>query len=168
MSQKISDHYLAQHPSGCQVKDRTGRTGRRDDHLDGARPAPGNGSAAEGHRPSLERDFSRFTSCLNRLVRTRMLGGVGAGEGNLPGYPIGCRSHWVSKPTAERAALRLQPQDMAGTLGTERARGKPHQISCAIPEDSFSPVPPERQASFAAYTACHSHRLLILKGRTCP
>ena len=29
-----------------------------------------------------------FTSCLNRLVRTRMLGGVGAGEGDLPGYPI--------------------------------------------------------------------------------
>jgi hypothetical protein len=28
-------------------------------------------------------------SNLNRLVRTRMLGGVGAGEGNLPGYPIG-------------------------------------------------------------------------------
>jgi hypothetical protein len=27
-------------------------------------------------------------SCLNRLVRTRMLGGVGAGEGDLPGYPI--------------------------------------------------------------------------------
>ena len=27
-------------------------------------------------------------SDLNRLVRTRMLGGVGAGEGNLPGYPI--------------------------------------------------------------------------------
>src|SRR2546425_5727618 len=27
-------------------------------------------------------------SCLNRLVRTRMLGGGGAGEGNLPGYPI--------------------------------------------------------------------------------
>jgi hypothetical protein len=27
-------------------------------------------------------------STLNRLVRTRRLGGVGAGEGNLPGYPI--------------------------------------------------------------------------------
>ena len=27
-------------------------------------------------------------SDLNRLVRTRMLGGVGAGEGDLPGYPI--------------------------------------------------------------------------------
>src|SRR5712692_11097503 len=27
-------------------------------------------------------------SFLNRLVRTRMLGGVGAGEGDLPGYPI--------------------------------------------------------------------------------
>ena len=24
----------------------------------------------------------------NRLVRTRMLGGVGAGRGNPPGYPI--------------------------------------------------------------------------------
>jgi hypothetical protein len=27
-------------------------------------------------------------SDLNRLGRTRMLGGVGAGEGDLPGYPI--------------------------------------------------------------------------------
>src|SRR5712692_9372319 len=27
-------------------------------------------------------------SDLNRLVRTRMLGGVGAGEGDLPGYPM--------------------------------------------------------------------------------
>ncbi len=27
-------------------------------------------------------------SNLNRLVRTRMLGGGGAGEGDLPGYPI--------------------------------------------------------------------------------
>lgn len=27
-------------------------------------------------------------SNLNRLVRTRRLGGVGAGEGNLSGYPI--------------------------------------------------------------------------------
>jgi hypothetical protein len=70
------------------VKDRTGRTRRRDDRLDRARPALGNGSAAEGHRPSLERTSARFTSCLNRLVRTRMLGGVGAGEGDLPGYPI--------------------------------------------------------------------------------
>ena len=70
------------------MKDRTGRTRRRGDRLDRARPAPGDRSAAEGHRPRLERDCSRFTSCLNRLVRTRMLGGVGAGEGDLPGYPI--------------------------------------------------------------------------------
>ena len=70
------------------MQDRTGRTRRRDDHLDEARLVPGNGSAAEGHRPSLERDCSRFPSALNRLVRTRMLGGVGAGEGDLPGYPI--------------------------------------------------------------------------------
>ena len=70
------------------MKDRTGRTRRRHDHLDEARPEPGDDFAAEGHRPSLERDCSRFPSCLNRLVRTRMLGGVGAGEGDLPGYPI--------------------------------------------------------------------------------
>jgi hypothetical protein len=34
---------------------------------------------------SLERACSSAT---NRLVRTRMLGGVGAGRGNPPGYPI--------------------------------------------------------------------------------
>jgi hypothetical protein len=28
-------------------------------------------------------------SALHRRVRTRLLGGVGAGEGDLPGYPIG-------------------------------------------------------------------------------
>ena len=33
-------------------------------------------------------------SDLNRLVRTRMLGGVGAGESDLPGYPI--RHLWSS------------------------------------------------------------------------
>ena len=38
--------------------------------------------------PAWSEIFSRFPSCLNRLVRTRMLGGVGAGEGDLPGYPI--------------------------------------------------------------------------------
>ena len=38
--------------------------------------------------PALSEIFPRFPSCLNRLVRTRMLGGVGAGEGDLPGYPI--------------------------------------------------------------------------------
>ena len=27
-------------------------------------------------------------SALNRLVRTHLRGGVGAGEGDLPGYPI--------------------------------------------------------------------------------
>src|SRR5215813_14671721 len=49
----------------------------------------GNGSAAEGHQASLEREYSRFPSCLNRLVRTRMLGGVGrAVSGDRP-YPIG-------------------------------------------------------------------------------
>ena len=87
--QKSAEVILAQHPSGCRVKDRTGRTRRRDDHLDRARPAPGNGSAAEGHRPSLERDCSRFTSCLNRLVRTRMLGGVGRAVSDDRPYPIG-------------------------------------------------------------------------------
>jgi len=36
---------------------------------------------------------------LNRLVRTRMLGGVGAGEGDLPGYPI---SLTIRRPQAGR------------------------------------------------------------------
>ena len=39
-------------------------------------------------RVSIDPIFS--LSDLNRLVRTRMLGGVGAGEGDLPGYPIRC------------------------------------------------------------------------------
>ena len=63
-------------------------TRKRDDHLDEARPEPGSGLAAEGHRPSLERDFSRFTSDLNRLVRTRMLGGVGRAVSNDRPPPI--------------------------------------------------------------------------------
>ena len=32
--------------------------------------------------------FSRFPSCLNRLVRTRMLGGVGRAVSNGRPYPI--------------------------------------------------------------------------------
>src|SRR5215471_3180234 len=59
--QKSAEVILARCPEG-RVKDRTGRTRRRDDRLDRARPAAGDGSAAESHRPSLERDFSRFTS----------------------------------------------------------------------------------------------------------
>ena len=35
--------------------------------------------------PTWERANS---SSVNRLVRTRLLGGVGAGSGNAPGYPI--------------------------------------------------------------------------------
>ena len=38
--------------------------------------------------PALSETALTSLSNLNRLVRTRMLGGVGAGEGNLPGYPI--------------------------------------------------------------------------------
>jgi len=40
--------------------------------------------------PALSEDPLDLTSLsdLNRRVRTRMLGGVGAGEGDLPGYPI--------------------------------------------------------------------------------
>jgi hypothetical protein len=38
--------------------------------------------------PALSETALTSLSCLNRLVRTRMLGGVGAGEGDLPGYPI--------------------------------------------------------------------------------
>ena len=49
---------------------------------------PGIGSTAAGHRPSLERDCSRFPSDLNRLVRTRMLGGVGRAVSNDRPYPI--------------------------------------------------------------------------------
>ena len=38
--------------------------------------------------PALSELALTSLSDLNRLVRTRMLGGVGAGEGDLPGYPI--------------------------------------------------------------------------------
>jgi hypothetical protein len=38
--------------------------------------------------PALSETTLTSLSILNRLVRTRMLGGVGAGEGDLPGYPI--------------------------------------------------------------------------------
>jgi len=38
--------------------------------------------------PALGETCLTSLSDLNRLVRTRMLGGVGAGEGDLPGYPI--------------------------------------------------------------------------------
>ena len=38
--------------------------------------------------PALSEPALTSLSNLNRLVRTRRLGGVGAGEGDLPGYPI--------------------------------------------------------------------------------
>ena len=38
-----------------------------------------------------EKNFSSL-SCLHRLVRTRLLGGAGAGESDLSGYPIGRQS----------------------------------------------------------------------------
>ena len=73
------------------MQDRTGRTRRREATLAEDRPAPGDGFAADEQRPRLEGGSLELTllSCLNRRVRTRMLGGVGAGEGDLPGYPIG-------------------------------------------------------------------------------
>ena len=42
---------------------------------------------AQPHLDSRPLDLTS-PSALNRLVRTRMLGGVGAREGDLPGYPI--------------------------------------------------------------------------------
>jgi len=39
--------------------------------------------------PALSEIALTSLSCLNRPVRIRMLGGVGAGEGDFPGYPIG-------------------------------------------------------------------------------
>jgi hypothetical protein len=38
--------------------------------------------------PALSETCLTSLSDLNRRVRTRMLGGVGAGEGDLPGSPI--------------------------------------------------------------------------------
>ena len=38
--------------------------------------------------PALGETCLTSLSALNRRVRTRMLGDVGTGEGNLPGYPI--------------------------------------------------------------------------------
>ena len=40
--------------------------------------------------PALSETSLTSLSTLHRLVRTRMRGGVGAGEGGLPGYPIRC------------------------------------------------------------------------------
>jgi len=88
-AQQSAEVIGAQPPSGCRGKDRTGRTRQRDDRLDRARPVPGNGATAAGHRPSLEREFSRFPSCLNRRVRTRRLGGVGRAVSDDCPYPIG-------------------------------------------------------------------------------
>jgi hypothetical protein len=38
--------------------------------------------------PALGGSISSFLSSVKRPVRTRMRGVVGAGEGDLPGYPI--------------------------------------------------------------------------------
>ena len=43
--------------------------------------------------PALSETALTSLSTLNRRVRTRLLGGVGAGEGDLPGHPIGLRAH---------------------------------------------------------------------------
>ena len=39
--------------------------------------------------PALGEEYFPFLSFVKRPVRTRMRGVVGAGEGDLPGYPIG-------------------------------------------------------------------------------
>src|SRR5712692_847969 len=56
--QQSAEVIVARCPGG-RVKDRTGRTRRRDDRLDEDRPEHGNGFAATGHCPSLEREYSR-------------------------------------------------------------------------------------------------------------
>jgi hypothetical protein len=50
--------------------------------------------------PALRGEYLPFLSFVNRPVRTRMRGVVGAGEGDLPGYPISPfrRSRWVTPP----------------------------------------------------------------------
>ena len=70
------------------MKDRTGRTRRRGDRLDEARPERATALRRRVIDPALSETALTSLSDLNRLVRTRMLGGVGAGEGDLPGYPI--------------------------------------------------------------------------------
>src|SRR5262249_33044728 len=52
---------------------------------------PGNGSTAEGHRPALNENFSRFPFSLHRRVRTRMLGGVGRAVSDDHPYPMYAR-----------------------------------------------------------------------------
>jgi hypothetical protein len=63
--------------------------------------------------PALSETSLTSLSDLNRLVRTRMLGGVGAGEGDLPGYPIrSATSSWLSRvPSFEPAT---QPVSFRG------------------------------------------------------
>ena len=52
--------------------------------------------------PALSELALTSLSDLNRRVRTRMLGGVGAGEGDLPGYPI--------ELSATRSLVLLTPE----------------------------------------------------------
>ena len=51
-------------------------------------PSRATPSRRMGIDPALSETSLTSLSDLNRRVRTRMLGGVGAGEGDLPGYPI--------------------------------------------------------------------------------
>ena len=76
-------------------------------------------------RPRLDSRPLDLTSLsnLNRLVRTRMLGGVGAGEGDLPGYPIRClRCLLLSEETPSDPIV--QPQ----VWSTEHMVGNPGLI----------------------------------------
>jgi len=89
-TQPSAEVIRARGPSGAEGKDRTRRTRRREDRLDEDRPDPGSGFAAADQHPNLACGSLALPSLsdLNRLVRTRRRGGVGAGEGDLPGYPI--------------------------------------------------------------------------------
>ncbi|MFO7904658.1 MAG: group II intron maturase-specific domain-containing protein [Planctomycetota bacterium] len=54
------------------------------------------------------------SSSWNRLVRPRLLGGVGAGRGNPPGYPISSLSRFDISPTLDNPFSKRTPSKYAG------------------------------------------------------
>jgi hypothetical protein len=80
----------------------------------------------------------------NRPVRTRTPGGVGAGEGNLPGYPIGLRF--------PGAGLDCSGWSMAVASWNRRCILKPSRRASAFPFRDRWDCTPQRQ--FAGPLAC--------------
>jgi hypothetical protein len=120
-----------ENPSGQVDLNRSGGAGSE---TTGSLSRPGRTATARTEQPALSRAFE-FSMAVavddsnvdatppvttrvpdlppssNRLVRTRMLGGVGAGAGNGPGYPITPGMGvilWGASPLYERESLGAQ------------------------------------------------------------